>query len=46
MTFAIGFVPIFRLRIRIERIEHGGAYIHVSLLLFKLGFYFGLSIAD
>ena len=45
MTFIIGFVPIFRLRIRIERIEHG-AYLHISLMLFKLGFYFGISMAD
>lgn len=45
MTFIIGFVPIFKLRIRIERIPDG-AYLHISLLLFKLGFYFGISIAD
>ena len=45
MTFVIGFMPIFKLRIHIERTPFG-AYLHISLMLFKLGFYFGISIAD
>lgn len=45
MIFVIGLTPIFQLRIRIERVS-AGAYLHVSLQLFKLGFYFGISISD